>query len=344
MERFETAVPLRGDDPAYPWGSSMANMAEIIFPVLDAAGVRSLVEIGAYKGGLTAVLLEWAEPAGAAVVAVDPSPEPELLALAGEHSGLRLEEATSFDAIPRIDLPDAFVIDGDHNYHTVSEELKLIEQRSGDAAMPLLIFHDVCWPHARRDSYYAPERVPDEFRSTIAEGVGIVPGDPGTRYGGLPSMYVQEQEGGERNGVLTAIEDFLTGRGDLELAILPMFFGLGVCWPRDAPWADAVRSLTAPLDRNPLLARLEWHRVGSLAATYVARSESHDARTDLAVLRNEYRELEERCRRQEALLRDVEASKGIRLLERLTRFRRRGGPGLQEQVAAELRSRRSTPG
>jgi hypothetical protein len=339
VERFETAVPLRADDPAYPWGSSMANMAEIIFPILDAAGVRRLVEIGAYKGGLTAVLLEWAERAGALIVAVDPSPEPELLDLAERHGELRLEEATSFEAIPRIDPPDAFIIDGDHNYFTVSEELKLIEQRSSGATMPLLLFHDVCWPHARRDSYYAPERVPDEYRATIAEGVGIAPGRPGITPGGLPSMYVQETEGGERNGVLTAIEDFLAGRPDLELALLPMFFGLGVCWPGDARYAESLRSLTAPLDRNPLLARLEWNRVSTLAESYVVRAESHEARTDLAVLTRRHREQEERCRRLEALLREVEASNGIRLLERLTRFRRKGTPGLQEQIAAELRSR-----
>ena len=195
------------------------------------------------------------------ITAVDPSPEPELLDLAKEHGRLRLEEATSFEAIPRMDPPDAFIIDGDHNYYTVSEELKLIEQRSATSAMPLPLFHDVCWPHARRDSYYAPERIPDEYRSTIAEGVGIAPGSPGITHGGLPSMHVQEREGGERNGVLTAIEDFLAGRPDLEFAILPMFFGLGVCWPRDVRYAESLRSLTAPLDRNPLLARLEWNRV-----------------------------------------------------------------------------------
>ena len=321
----------------------MANMAEIMFPILDAAGVRSLAEIGSYKGGLTAVLLEWAEPAGASIAAVDPSPEPELLDLAKKHGSLRLEAATSFEAIPRMDLPDAFIIDGDHNYHTVSKELKLIEQRSAGAAMPLLLFHDVCWPHARRDSYYAPERIPDEYRSTIAEGVGIAPGNPGIACGGLPSMYVQEREGGERNGVLTAIEDFLAGRPDLEFALLPMFFGLGVCWPEGAPYAESLRSLTAPLDRNPLLARLEWNRVSRLADSYMARRESHDARTDLALLRKQHRELEERCRRREALLREVEASASIRLLERLTQFRRKGTPGLQEQIAAELEPRASEP-
>lgn len=321
----------------------MANMAEAVLPILDAAGVQTLVEIGAYRGGLTEALLEWSEPAGALIVAVDPSPEPRLLELADKHPGLRLDEATSFDAIPRMDLPDAFIIDGDHNYHTVSEELNLIAQRSADAEMPLLLFHDVCWPNARRDSYYAPDRIPDDYRSTIAEGVGIAPGRPGLTKGGLPCMYVQEREGGDRNGVLTAIEDFLAGRPELELAILPMFFGLGICWPKAAPFAEDLRSLTAPMNRNPVLTRLEWNRVNLLADGYVARSESHDARTQLAVLTKRDREHEERCRRQEALLREVVASRGIRLLERLTRFRRRGAPGLREQIVDELRPRGSEP-
>ncbi|MCL4286504.1 MAG: class I SAM-dependent methyltransferase [Thermoleophilia bacterium] len=330
MERFETAVPLRGDDPGQ-WGASMANMSEIMFPVLDAAGVRSLAEIGAYAGDLTAVLLEWAGPAGATVIAVDPTPQQALLDLAEERAELRLEQATSLDAIPRMDLPDAFIIDGDHNYFTVSEELKLIEERAGEAAIPLLLFHDVCWPHARRDAYYAPDRIPEEYRSTIASGVGIAPGEPGLTYGGLPYVHVQEREGGERNGVLTAIEDFLEERPGLEFALLPMFFGFGVCCRRDAPYAGALRSLTAPLDRNPVIARLEWNRVCTLA-------ESHVARTHLAVLKEKHTEQQARCRRQEDLLREVERSTRLRIAEKLARFRRRDQPDMRARIAAELDS------
>ena len=50
-----------------------------------------------------------------------------------------------------------------------------------------------------------------------------------------------------------------------------------------------------------------------------------------------------RCERQEKLLRDAEASNGLRLLERLTRFRRKGVPGLQEQIATELEASRNEP-
>ena len=203
-------MPLRGEDSGQ-WGHSMANFAEIMFPVLEAAGVRSLAEIGAYAGVLTAALLEWAEPAGARVIAVDPSPQAELLALAREREQLQLEQATSVEAIPAMDLPDAFIIDGDHNYFTVSEELRLIADRvaATSAAMPLLLFHDVCWPHARRDTYYAPDRIPEDYLSTMVEGVGIFPDEPGITWGGLPYKYAQKHEGGDRNGVLTAVEDFV---------------------------------------------------------------------------------------------------------------------------------------
>ena len=53
------------------------------------------------------------------------------------------------------------VIDGDHNYWTVSEELRLLSERAPGAELPLLLFHDVCWPHARRDDYFAPELIPE---------------------------------------------------------------------------------------------------------------------------------------------------------------------------------------
>lgn len=327
---MKTAEPLRGEDSGQ-WGHSMANFAEIMFGVLDAAGIRSLAEIGAYAGVLTGALLDWAEPVGARVIAVDPTPQEELLALAREREKLELKQSTSVEAIPAMEVPDAFVIDGDHNYFTVSEELRLIAERVSQTSgsMPLLLFHDVCWPHARRDTYYAPDRIPDEYRSTMVEGVGIFPDEPGITWGGLPYKYAQEHEGGERNGVLTAVEDFVSEHPDLELAIVPIFFGFGVCWSKDAPYADSVRAVIEPWDRNPMLARLEWNRVRHLAEGYLAR-------THAAVYKA-------RCERQEKLLRDAEASNGLRLLERLTRFRRKGVPGLQEQIATELEASRNEP-
>ena len=142
------------------WGVSLAQSAEIMLPCLDAAGARSVVEVGAFAGDLTRVLVDWAAAAGATVAAVDPAPQDGLVALAREHPELELIRETSLEALPRIPLPDAVVIDGDHNFHTVREELRILGERGPGADLPLLLFHDVCWPHGRRDDYFDAGRDP----------------------------------------------------------------------------------------------------------------------------------------------------------------------------------------
>ena len=52
------------------------------------------------------------------------------------------------------------------------------------------------------------------------------------RSEGLPYRWPAAREGGPRNGVLTALEDFVAERHDLRVAIIPAFFGLAIVWPR----------------------------------------------------------------------------------------------------------------
>ena len=81
---------------------------------------------------------------------------------------------------------------------------------------------------------------------------------PKTWYG-MPA-YANE-EGGPANGVLTAVEDVLAEREDLELLRVPAIFGLGGVFPRAAPWADEVRAILGPFHEHPLLARMEANRI-----------------------------------------------------------------------------------
>ena len=234
-----TGIAARFDPYAHDpdrWGVSLAQSAELMLGCLDVAGVRSVVEIGAFAGDLTRVLVAWAGERGARVSAIDPSPQPELLALDEAHPQLRLIRATSLASLSSIPLPDAVVIDGDHNHYTVSEELRLLGDRVPGCDLPLLLFHDVCWPHGRRDDYYAPEQIPGDRRRPVAgDAGGLFPGEPGLRpRGGLPYPRSATREGGARNGVLTAVEDFVAGRDELRIAVVPAFFGLGVVWHREA--------------------------------------------------------------------------------------------------------------
>jgi len=302
------------------WAHSLVNLAEIMIPCLDAAGARSVVEVGAYAGDLTRVLVGWAEEAGARVWAVDPSPQEALVELDRQSGLLELVRATSLEALPGIPPTDAVIIDGDHNYYTVTEELRRIEAWGPEHDLPLLLFHDVCWPHGRRDDYFAPELIPEEHRQQLAEGGGLFPGNAGIRPGGLPYRGSAAREGGPHNGVLTAVEDLVARRADLRLAVVPIFFGLGVVWPRGAPWADEVAGVLEPWDRNPMLARLEANRVLHLA-------ESHLHKVRIA--------------RQEPVLRRLLASSAFGVAERLSRLRYRAGIATGESVVSKEEVRRA---
>jgi SAM-dependent methyltransferase len=323
MDRLRVEIEPFPNDPDR-WGVSLVNNAELMLPCLEAAGARSVVEVGAFAGDLTRVLLDWARVAGATVFAIDPSPQAQLEQLDADRDDLELLRATSLEALATMPvLPDAVIIDGDHNWFTVSEELRIIAERAGDGEFPLVLFHDVAWPHARRDDYFAPEQVPEEFRQRTVDDAGLFPGDPGTRADGLPYRHPAAVEGGPRNGVLTAIEDFAEQRPELQLAVVPSFFGFGALWPREAAWADAVERALEPWDRHPLLDRLEANRVLHLV--------SFRERT----LENQ--RLRERLARQEHVLRKLLESGTFAVGERLSKLRHRGSPAYsKDEVRAVL--------
>jgi hypothetical protein len=284
------------------WGASLVNMAEIMIPCLEAAEARSVLEVGAYAGDLTGLLVDWAEQQGdTAVSAIDPSPQPELEELAEKRPMLELKY---------VPLADAVIIDGDHNYYTVYQELKLVAERASGSDLPLLMFHDVCWPHGRRDDYFDPEQIPEEYRQPYVEGAGVFPGEPGIRFGGLPYRHAAAREGGPRNGVLTAIEDFVNEREGLKLAVIPAFFGFGIVWHEDASYAGAIAEIVEPWVDNPLLERLEANRVFHLATVHYLMVQQRIAQAKIE--------------KQQKVLRTLLESSAFSVAERLSKFRQGG--------------------
>jgi hypothetical protein len=314
------------------WGASLLTLGETIVECLDAAGARSVVEIGAYAGDLTALLVDWASRGDARVWAIDPSPRPPLVALDERSAQLELVRAPSLEALERIPVPDAAIVDGDHNHYTVSEELRLIAERAAasGASLPLLLFHDVTWPHGRRDDYYDPQAIPEDRRHPITEGGGLMPGEPGVRPGGLPYRWPASREGGPGNGVLTAVEDFVAANEGVRLAVVPAFFGLGVAWREDAPWAGALAAAVERWDRHPVLERLESNRVYHLAMSHYQMVEAARAG--------------ERAARQEAVLRRLLESKAFAVAERLSRLRHRAGIAPEQSIVSRDEVRRALDG
>lgn len=254
---------------------SMAEFGELILDVLRAADARDIAEIGAEFGGMSSRLADYCARAGGGLVSIDPAPKAEFLLWAAATPHVRHLAQPSLEAMPTLGPVDAWVIDGDHNYYTVLHELRIASAKAEAGGGPLLaILHDVGWPCARRDMYYAPERIPEAFRHPHSYDVGVSLGSAGSvphrgfRGGGFHAWALMA--GGPRNGVLTAVEDFIAEQAaagaDLRYAHVPAVFGLGVLYDARAPWAEQVTRILAPYHDNLLLARLEENRLRNYLA------------------------------------------------------------------------------
>jgi len=185
---------------------------KIVEPVLQAAGARRVVEIGALRGDTTVRLLELLGPESELHV-IDPVPIFDPTEHARRFPGRYVfHRDISHNVLPDLPPADAALIDGDHNWFTVYHELRMLRETAGKSGtpMPLLIMHDVCWPYGRRDLYYAPERIPEEFRQSH-DTRGILPGRKElVQDGGLNQQLENAvEEGGPRNGVMTALDVFV---------------------------------------------------------------------------------------------------------------------------------------
>ncbi|WGU94544.1 class I SAM-dependent methyltransferase [Paenibacillus dendritiformis] len=180
----------------------------IIRPVLELARPATIVEVGCAQGWNTLNLLSYVQsvPQGR-LIAVDPSPLFDVGALQQQFgSAFVMIPDFSLNVLPQMGPCDAALLDGDHNWYTVYHELKALERHG---RYPIVFLHDVEWPYGRRDMYYFPESVPEAYRKPSARK-GMLPGVNELVEGGHnSSVHNAEYEYGERNGVLTAVEDFL---------------------------------------------------------------------------------------------------------------------------------------
>ncbi len=346
-------LPLDAPDAVTPVDDlllySLAEFREIIFPALDLVDARSVVEIGGEGGTFTRELALWAEERGGTIRCIDPSPSDALLELADRSPAVDLVRCRSLEALDGMERADAYLIDGDHNYYTLSRELDAIVA-ADDGPTPLLFVHDVGWPAGRRDMYYDPASLPAEGVHPYDYEEGVTVGCPGTvpdGFRGEGEFAWARTEGGPANGVLTATEDFLAQRPELEMRIVPCVFGLGVIYAAHSGHAEGLDALLAAYVDNPLLERLERNRIalylhvlklqGALADQERAFQHwtlrTRDVEVENRALWARVHELEGQLRavsgRHEALAREVDVvvrARSFAVAEQLSRLHSRLGP------------------
>lgn len=249
---------------------SMSEFSNLILPCLDEAEVSNIAEIGSEFGGMSKILAAHAADRGGTLTCIDPEPAEGFAAWANETPSVVHDPRPSLEALDGHAPADAWFVDGDHNYFTVINELQGIDAIMRGADKPLLAFmHDVSWPCARRDFYYAPDRIPPGWLRPHSYDHGVRLGEDGVLRDrgmrGMGQFAVALEAGGPHNGVLTAVEDFLKEADSEERPLfyvhVPAVFGLGIIFDASAPWSTALAEFLLPYHANPLIARLEENRL-----------------------------------------------------------------------------------
>lgn len=247
----------------------MHRLASILVePLLRALEPRVIVETGAGRGRLTRILLERAPDA--VVHAIDPDPRLNATALGRAHPGrLFVHPTTSAVAIPAIADVDLAVLDGDPNHATVLGDLRALTAGAGPP--PVVLVRHTGWPFARRDGYYAPDRLPPDALND-PRPAGVRPGHGDVADDGVrPVPFAAARDSGAENGVRRALDAFVGDHADWSQADVPGLHGVGVLCPPDRLVArPALGPFLAGLSDPPFLLELvrvvERARVAGLPA------------------------------------------------------------------------------
>ena len=270
----------------------------VVGPLLEIHKPEVIVEIGSDLGYNTLNLLDFCRRTGATLHAIDPLPKFDVDAWEHEYKEeLTLHRLPSLEALPQLPDADAVLIDGDHNWHTVFHELKTLEEvaQLHGGNFPLVFLHDIGWPYGRRDLYYEPDRIPEPHRHPYRLA-GLRPSrrDVDTTGGLNTHLYNALEEGGPRNGVLTAIEDFLEQTTlDLELVTVPGIHDLGILISvalrtQDAALSQFLEELTASPTLREVTRQVEALRVAAIIDRADQLKELKAARTCIAETQEQF--------------------------------------------------------
>lgn len=145
------------------------------------------------------------------------------------HPKFKIINGNSLDVLKfQVDY-EAIFIDDDPNWYTIYNELNLIKKANDE--FPIVFICNNTFPHKRRDSYVNPENIPQEFRQEYIKGLPIT-------YENNEIIIEDEyyhacDENTARNGVLTAIEDFLNENPNIQTLDLKFLEDITILCPKN---------------------------------------------------------------------------------------------------------------
>ncbi len=258
-----------------PFAQRAENICSMVnfFPLAERLmnrleNISKIVEIGAENGYNTRALLDYAAKRHILLDSVDPF-LPENAKLLLQSPQFRFHQTVSGEYLAGNDRYHVIFMDGDHNCETVLMDLETIDRKRKQNCIKVIFLHDVCWPWAYRDIYYGPERIkaPHPYDYNIR----VSPYEEERSEQGLSSgnYATALAEGGENNGVLCAVENFLkTADSRWRFKSFPVLYGIGVLYDVENFSQKELNAfeteLHQQLSSRELMSVLELNRVENL--------------------------------------------------------------------------------
>lgn len=128
--------------------------------------------------------------------------------------------------LPNFESFDAIFINDDPNWYTVYNELDLIKKNNPN--FPIVFVCNNKYPNKRRDSYINPNKIPEEYKNECCTDLPVIykEGDE-TKQTMIKDGFCHAiHQDTPKNGVLTAIEDFLKENFSLKSLDINPFEGI----------------------------------------------------------------------------------------------------------------------
>jgi len=265
-------------------------------PLIKAVKPSRVLEIGSEKGVNTNLLASSLCASGVELFIIEPKPEFEPSSLNKKFgANFKFIEKQSSDCLESCLPADLILLNGESNWFFIYTQLEIIGsfcEKQG-IEFPVVSVCNTGWPYARRDCYPDQSMVPEKSRQSSRTG-GVVPGGktPLPSVGFNMMAVHAETEGGPRNGVLTAIEDFIdSSTTSLAKLQLEGFHGITLVYPEQLAETNAklkyfLNSISTSKEINCFIQNLEESRNtarferDSFEALINEQTEKHDLERD----------------------------------------------------------------
>ena len=134
------------------------------------------------------------------------------------------ETESPLTLLPTLKNYNCIFLNDDPNWYTIYNELETIKKTNEE--FPLVFICNNTFPHVRRDSYINPKIIPNEFRHESSKSLN---------YNGIKiddDFYHAIKENTSKNGVLTAIEDFMKKYPAIGMVKFKLTNGITILYPK----------------------------------------------------------------------------------------------------------------